>query len=204
MSVLVLLGMLFASSFAWSQESPRAETGEHDKSAGPAGKQQITTALQRLQQAVNGKAAVHNECQNGHVEESSTITAVQGCSVTFLTRKVSTSQAGRKEVDFTIYADLADLSTPPSFAAQSFAQCRGAIYKVSSPAEPRKKLRTTRRATLQPATGNPSSEPEAEITRSDLSLFFSTASAARRAAGALERAIEVCGGKEWPDDDDLP
>jgi hypothetical protein len=81
----------------------------------------------------------------------------------------------------------------------------GAIVKVVSPAEPGKKIRVNRRDTSRPASGVKSGDDtEAEILRHDVSLFFSDAVAAKKAAHALDRAVQLCGGKDWPDEDDLP
>jgi hypothetical protein len=35
-------------------------------------------------------------------------------------------------------------------------------------------------------------------------MFFADPAAAKHAAKALDRAIKACGGREWPDEDDLP
>jgi hypothetical protein len=37
-----------------------------------------------------------------------------------------------------------------------------------------------------------------------LSFFFSDEAKAKKAARSLDRAVRSCGGKEWPDEDDLP
>ena len=102
---------------------------------------------------------------------------------------------------FTLYANLAELTTPTS-VQPLISPCKpvdGPILKVMSRTEPGKTLRSMRRLNVQSFPGT-----EEQSIRRDLSFFFSDAAAANKAARALDRAIEACGGKEWPDEDDLP
>jgi|HubBroStandDraft_6_1064221.scaffolds.fasta_scaffold327561_2 hypothetical protein len=181
--------------------------------AGKAGrKQSIADATERLRLSVNGKALVRNHCQSkggdSQVEESTEITHISGCTLILTTRKTAASHDGSNELEFTVYANLADLTTPASAQPQRFSQCQpaeGAVLKVMSRAQPGKVLRATRRSSSNSGSGtNKTEEPEAHITRSDLSFFFSDAVAANKAARALDQAVKVCGGEEWPDEDDLP
>jgi hypothetical protein len=177
-----------------------------------ASKQNIAGATERLRRSVNGRAAVRNVCQSKgsdvQVEERTEITQISGCDLVFNTRKTTSLPDGQHEVAFTLYVHLADLTTPSSVEPQSFSQCKtmqGALLKVMSRAQPGKVLRATRRSSFIPSAGSSKpEEPEAATTRSDLSFFFSDAASAAKAARALEQAVKVCGGKEWPDEDDLP
>ena len=196
------------------QVGPYQEHGEaeHEKPGKPADKQSIAEAMARLRRSVNGKAIVHNCHQSkGHdvkVEEGSEITQITGCDLILKTRKMTTLQDGPRGLEFTLYAHLADLTTPASVEPQSFAECKptaGAILKVMSRAQPGKTVRATRRLISDPGSGASKSEQtETQTTRSDFSFFFSDAVTARKAARALDQALKVCGGKEWPDEDDLP
>lgn len=190
----------------------QASETDRAKTAAPAGKVTLDEITNQLKRSVNGKAVVHNQCQRQGravlVEEGTEITEVSGCKATFKTRKTSTSPEGRRVLEFTMYVNLAELTTPPSVEPQAFAQCQptdGSVLRVVSQAQPGKKIRTTRRATSESANGIPNADqPEQEISRKDLSLFFPDAAAARKAARALDHAVKRCGGKEWPDEDDLP
>ena len=193
---------------------PYQERGEAEpeRPGKPADKQTIADAMERLRRSVNGKAIVHNCHQSkGHdvkVEEGSEITQITGCDLILKTRKMTTLQDGPRELEFTLYAHLADLTTPASVEPQSFSECKpatGAILKVMSRAQPGKTVRATRRLISDPGSGASKSEQsKTQTTRSDLSFFFSDAVAAQKAARALDQAAKVCGGKEWPDEDDLP
>lgn len=123
------------------------ESGESDRErlGKPASKQSIAEATERLRRSVNGKAIVHNCHQSkGHdvrVEESSEITQITGCDLILKTRKTTTLPDGPRELEFTLYAHLADLTTPASVEPQSFSECKpatGAILKVMSRAQPGK------------------------------------------------------------------
>jgi hypothetical protein len=222
--IAVLFGLpLVATQVVVSQDFlpvlPHQERGDTDREGAgkPASKQNIAGATERLRRSVNGRAMVRNVCQSKgsdvQVEERTEITQTSGCDLVVKTRKTTSLPDGQQEVEFTLYVHLADLTTPSSVEPQSFSQCKtpqGAVLKVMSRAQPGKVLRATRRSNSIPAAGSnkPESskpeEPEAATTRSDLSFFFSDPANAARAARALERAVKVCGGKEWPDEDDLP
>ena len=220
---LRLLAVLFGLSLGVPQTvvsqdflrvEPYQERGEAEpeRPGKPADKQTIADAMERLRRSVNGKAIVHNCHQSkGHdvkVEEGSEITQITGCDLILKTRKMTTLQDGPRELEFTLYAHLADLTTPASVEPQSFSECKpatGAILKVMSRAQPGKTVRATRRLISDPGSGASKSEQsKTQTTRSDLSFFFSDAVAAQKAARALDQALKVCGGKEWPDEDDLP
>lgn len=178
----------------------------------PGSKQRMAEVAEQLRRNVNGKAVVRNQCklqgQVVQVEESTEIAEISGCKMIFKTRKRSNSEDGLQDLEFTLYANLAELTTPASVEAQTFAQCKptgGAVLKVVSRVEPGKKLVVTRRKTSPQTTGNEEAdEREAKIARNDLSFFFTDSGAAKKAARALEQAVKLCGGKEWPDEDDLP
>ena len=112
--------------------------------------------------------------------------------------------AGQQEIEFTAYADLSELTTPVLVETQKFGQCEttGApVLKVSSRSEPGKAMRVSRKAHASNGTKD---DPGHDQTRRDLSLFFSVPASAEKTRRALERAVKSCGGKEWPDEDDLP
>lgn len=218
----LLLAVLFGLSLgvpqtAFSQKTLHIvagqERGEPDleKPGKAASKQSIADAMERLRLSVNGKAIVHNchqsKGQDVQVEESSEITQINGCDLILKTRKTTTLSEGSRQLEFTLYAHLADLTTPASVEPQSFAECKpaaGAILKVMSRAQPGKMVRAARRSIPHSVSGTSAEEPETQITRSDLSFFFSDAVTAEKAARALEHALRVCGATEWPDEDDLP
>jgi hypothetical protein len=221
--VAVLFGLpLFATQSVVAQNFllvlPHQERRDADREGAgeTASKQNIVGATERLRRSVNGRAAVRNVCQSKgndvQVEEHTEITQTSGCDLVVKTRKTNSLPDGQHDVVFTLYVHLADLTTPSSVEPQSFSQCKttqGAVLKVMSRAQPGKVLRATRRSNFIPAPGSkPESskpeEPETPTTRSDLSFFFSDAASAAKAARALERAVKVCGGREWPDEDDLP
>jgi len=214
----VLLAALLFGSFFLHAQAPVAPGHQEDGDAerqqthAPANKQSLAEVMARLKRSVNGKATVRNQCHSQgkdfEVDESTEIAEISGCKVIFKTRKTTISPEGRREVEFSLDADLADLTTPPSVDAQSFSQCKpveGAVLKVMSRAQPGKAVRTTRQL-ISGSTSGPSKsgEVEAQPPRRDISLFFSDPVTARRAARALDQALKMCGGKEWPDEDDLP
>jgi hypothetical protein len=177
----------------------------------PASSQTILSATQDLQKAVNGKASVRNRCRaqskDLEIEETAEIVQSEKCKLVVKAVKTTKNAGDQKSpqapsvVEFMIYSDLSDLTTPVLVETQKFAQCdaaAGEVVKVSSRADPKKPLEVLRRAP-QDATGE-----GVKQTRRDLSLFFADPAAAKHAAKALDRAIKACGGKEWPDDDDLP
>jgi len=111
---------------------------------------------------------------------------------------------GQKEIEFMVYAELSELTTPVLVETQKFGQCEAGgagVLKVSSRSEPGKTMQVIRRA---PANGLTKEDQGVKQMRRDLSLFFSAPEAAEKARKALERAVKSCGGKEWPDEDDLP
>jgi exonuclease VII large subunit len=209
--VMLCAPLLIPRTPLWTALNQQSGT-DRGKTAVPAKKPTLDEITNQLKRSVNGKAVVHNECQSQgravQVEEGTEITEVSGCKVTFKTRKTSTSSEGQRVLEFTMYANLAELTTPASVEPQAFAQCQateGAVLRVVSQAQPGRKIRTARRATSELANGTQNAgQPGQEITRKDLSLFFADPVAAKRAALALDHAVEACGGKEWPDEDDLP
>jgi hypothetical protein len=169
----------------------------------------IAEKMETLRRSVNGKAKVRTRCTSQEreieIEETTEIVGLSGCSLTLRTRKITTrgSHNDRSELDLTVYANLADLTTPASVQPQTFSQCKsvdGPVLKVMSRAEPGKSLRAARRST----SPNPTENAETEIRRNDLSYFFPDEAKAKKAARALDQAVRRCGGKEWPDEDDLP
>jgi hypothetical protein len=173
--------------------------------------QNIYKATERLKRAVNGNSVVKNQCQiqqhSVEVEERTEIVEARGCSLVVKTIKTSNLRDGPQKLRFTFYADLADLSTPASVEPLNFSQCKpaqGALIKVKSRAQPGKNVRTTRGPDSAPGNSQTSSEQQETAAKKDLSFFFSDAAIARRTARALDHAVALCGGKEWPDEDDLP
>jgi hypothetical protein len=179
---------------------------------GPARKKSVAEATERLRLTVNNDALVRTQClsqgQTVEVEEGTRVTDVDGCKFTFKTVKTTISHGDRQRLEFILYTDLADLTTPPSVQPQTFSHCKpvsGAVVKVMSRADVGKTVRATRLSEPEPSKGNSTSgRIETETLRRDLSLFFPSAAAAAKAGRALGDAIQACGGKEWPDDDDLP
>jgi hypothetical protein len=179
---------------------------------GLAGKKSVTKATERLRLTVNNDAQVRTQClsqgQTVQVEEATRVTDVDGCKFTFKTVKTTLSHGDRQRLEFILYTDLADLTTPPSIQPQTFSHCKpvsGTVVKVMSRADVGKTVRATRRSEPEPTKGNStSSRIETNTLRRDLSLFFPSSAAAAQAGRALGDAIQACGGKEWPDDDDLP
>jgi hypothetical protein len=194
-------------SFAERQEGRENERAPTNK-RGDA--KNVFNATERLKLVVNGNSVVRNECQfQGHsvqVEESTEITQADGCNLIVKTVKKSGPEEG-KQLRFTMHANLADLSTPASIEPQNFSQCKpehGTLVRVMSRTQPGKSIPTSRSSTSQPSAGQTSSEDQTAPARKDLSFFFSDVAIARRAARALDRVVAICGGKEWPDEDDLP
>ena len=199
------LGPGITSSFGSRQERDE----DRNRSRKPGDSQNIAAATERLKQAINGKSVVRNLCQSQHrdvrIEETTEISQTKACHVIVQTRKTNTSGNERREILFTLEANLADLTTPVSVEPQSFSQCNpidGPVLKVMSRAEPGKSVRTTRRTISEGADAK--SDGDEVKPRTDLSFFFSDEVSARKAARLLDRAVKVCGGKEWPDEDDLP
>lgn len=185
---------------------------DDEKPRMPASARTISVAASEFQKAVNGKASVRNRCQvqgkENEIDENSEIVETDRCKLVLKTVKTThsdvspnTSSTTRQQsVEFTIHADLSELTTPVLVEPQKFAQCdAGAgVLRVSSRSDPKNSMQVIRRSQVD-KTG----EGEKE-TRRDLSLFFGDPKAAKKAADALDRAIKACGGKEWPDEDDLP
>ena len=194
-----------ASSFG----SHQGRDEDRERSKKPGSPQSINAATQRLKQAINGKSVARNLCHSQQrdvrIEETTEISQTKGCHVIVQTRKTSTSGDERREIQFTLDANLSDLTMPVSVEPQSFSQCKpidGTVLKVMSRAEPGKSVRTTRRTISEGAVAKGNGD---ELKpRADLSFFFSDEVAARKAARLLDRAVKLCGGKEWPDEDDLP
>ena len=216
--VFVFAILLLEAAVASSQNAPdardhaRREDADHVQTVAPLNRKNLRAVAERLRQSVNGKAIVRNRCRtqrdDAQVEENTQIAAINGCSLIFKTRKTTTSRKGLRELEFTLFADLGDLTTPPSVEPQTFSQCEpvgGTVLKVTSRAAPGKVVRVTRRAHSNLDGGrDTASEPETQATRNDLSFFFPNAAAAKRGARVLGQAVKMCGGKEWPDEDDLP
>ena len=218
----VLLGFLQASEpVLVSQTLKPADPGkvqqesgvrENKQDAEARAKKKIHELIDALKRSVNGKARVQNHCltqgQEVQILENTEISGVADCKVTFITTKTTISNDDRKEIDFTLSVDLAELTMPVSVQPQNFAQCKsvsGNVVQVMSRARPGKVVRVVRQMNSQPANGKLAADaPQTSITRTDLSFFFPSAPAAKEAARTLERAIKACGGKEFPDEDDLP
>ena len=197
-------GFLTLSSANVPSASERQERTESDVARGSkrGTVQNIREATEQLKRVVNGNSIVKNQCQiqgrTVQVEENTEIGEANGCSVIVKTVKTSGSGKGRRQVQFTMRANLADLSTPASVESQSFSGCKpenGVLLKVMSRLQPGKSVPTSRSS---------GSQPETALARKDVSFFFSDAIIARRAARALDHAVAACGGTEWPDEDDLP
>lgn len=185
------------------------EQVEKEETRKPLSPQRILSAARDFQGAVNGKALVRNQCRlqgkDVEIEETSEVVETNKCELVVKTVKTIRAPGNPKDiqpvVQFMIHADLADLTTPILVETQRFAQCDssgGAVLKVSSRSDPKKPVQVIRSSD---ATKNLES---AKQTRRDLSLFFADPAAAKKAAHALDGAVKACGGKEWPDEDDLP
>jgi hypothetical protein len=114
------------------------------------------------------------------------------------------STNGDKRIEFMMYTDLSELTTPVLVEKEKFGQCEAGgagVLKVSSRSEPGKAMQVIRRSE---ANGTTKEHDGVKQTRRDLSLFFSVPAAAEKARKALELAVKSCGGNEWPDEDDLP
>jgi hypothetical protein len=185
---------------------------DDEKPRMPASARAISVATSEFQKAVNGKASVRNRCQvqgkESEIDENSEIVDTDRCKLVVKTVKTTrpdvspdASSTNREQsVEFTIHADLSELTTPVLVEPQKFAQCdAGAgVLKVSSRSEPKQSMQVIRRSQAdKPGEGQ-------KQTRKDLSLFFGDRKLAKKAADALDQAIRACGGEEWPDEDDLP
>jgi hypothetical protein len=196
----------------------RVRSGERqereERERRPANSETISGATREFQQAVNGKASVRNLChsqgKDSEIEETAEVVETDRCKVVVKARK--TTHAGnaqgnstdrQQRVEFTVYADLSELTTPILVEPQKFAQCDAGgdgVLRVSSRSDPKKPIRVVRRSPNDPTKPDEGTKQ----TRRDLSLFFADPASARRAASALDRAVKACGGREWPDEDDLP
>lgn len=180
----------------------------------PASSQSILSATRDFQKAVNGKASVRNRCRTRgkdiEIDETTEVVSMDKCKLVIKTVKAprgsdhANPSSDQPVVEFMIHADLAELTTPVLVETQKFAQCDAdgvVVLKVNSRSDPKKPMQVVRRAQSSPTT-----KPDEAVkqTRRDLSLFFADPVAARKAASALDRAVKACGGKDWPDEDDLP
>ena len=213
---IVILGFSLMTSQMLSSQTVVAAYQERadedrDRHGKPADQKTIGEVTEQLKRSVNGRAVVRNLCLSRdnevQVEESTEISETNGCNVTFKTRKATISQDGRHEVEFTLYPDLTELTTPLSVQPQDSSQCKpvgGAVrLKVMSRAQPGKLVWVTRKARFHGANEKSSvDEPESQTTRNDVSFFFPDMAAAKKAARLLDLAVKLCGGKEWPDEDD--
>lgn len=106
------------------------------------------------------------------------------------TRKITTPAATRANSKSTLYADLADLTTPASVEPQTFSQCTGVdgpvLIRAMSRTGPGKSLHAVRRSSPPNTVEN----AEAQIRRHDLSFFFPDEAKTKKAA-------RRCSGKEW-------
>lgn len=177
---------------------------ENEREERPLTKAQMAELAERLRRLVNGKAAVKNQCQvqgqEVQVEESSQINEISGCRVVLVTTKAIGLTPDLRQVEFTLSANLADLTVPTAVQTQTFAQCKpidGTVVKVMIRAAPGKTVLVTRRQSKSDAK-------QSDTLRGDLSFFFPNLAAAQRAARIMDRMVKSCGGQEWPDEDDLP
>ncbi len=179
-------------------------SGEPSSPANAAG---IARRTEELRNDVNGKATVRTRCTSDRrtvdVEETTEIAEIRGCKLVFRTRKLSGTGAELREIEFTLRVNLSELTTPSSIAPQTFRQCQaidGPVVRVMSRTKPGSPIQVIRRSVSKEADA----KVETQSARSDLSLFFPKKELAARAGRSLDRAIEHCGGQEWPDEDDLP
>lgn len=185
---------------------------EDEKPRHPESARAISAATMEFQKAVSRKASVLNRClvqgNEKEIEEKSDVLEIDRCQLVVRTTKTTSAGAPpnqsaakpEQSVEFRIYADLSKLTTPVLVEPQKFAQCEAGagVLKVSSRSDPAEPIRVIRQSQ------NRVSEAGEKLTRKDLSLFFADPKAAKKAANALDRAIKACGGKQWPDEDDLP
>lgn len=211
---LVLIPLGLSSQTLTSGPSLVAIMGQ-EKNRDPEHKDQlahpqaIRRAIEGLRQAVNHHSAITTQCrvqgQDVDVNESSEIIETKDCAVVVTTVKKNSSQAGYTR--FTLRPNLKDLTTPTSVEPLKLSGCEpktGALFQIVSRTKLGKTLRTTR---ISQTADTPANDPlgEKEVPpRKALSFFFATPELAKKAARALDRAVAVCGGEEWPDEDDLP
>jgi hypothetical protein len=189
------------------QAFPAQGQGHSDERAVARTNPMIAEKTEALRQSVNSKAVVRTRCKSqGHeveIEEVTNIVDVSSCKLIVQTRKTTKSGSDRRELVFTLYANLAELTTPVSVQPQTFLGCaslEGPVLKVMSRTGPGKSLREVRRSGSTNAVEN----AESQTRRKDLSFFFADEAKAKKAARALDRAVRRCGGTGWPDEDDLP
>ena len=208
---LMLLGMERGALTRLDARTSKPVQESEEETRRPASAHVISAATVEFQKAVNGKAVVHNRCRANskeiEIEETSEVVERDDCKIVLKTQKTTHPHESQKDsadsqqpIEFMIYADLSELTTPVLVEKQRFAQCdAGAldVIRVSSRTDPKQQIRVVRRSLTAREEGS-------KQTRKDLSVFFAGDKAARRAADALERAVKACGGKEWPDEDDLP
>lgn len=192
--------------------SPFPMAQEAEERSGQTGtSREIMASTLALEQAVNGKAVVRNRCRaqgkDSEIEEAAEVIQRDRCKLVFRARKATRAagaQDTKQEIEFMLYTDLSELTTPVLLETQKFGQCEATgapVLKVSSRSAPGKAIQVTRRSHVN---GEPTKDTDVQQTRRDLSLFFLRPAAAEKARKALERAVQSCGGKEWPDEDDLP
>jgi len=142
------------------------------------------------------------------VEESSEIVGAGGCRIVVTTVKKKNPGDGRGDLRFTLEANLGDLTTPASVEPLTLSACKpdkGTLIQVFSRAKPGKTIRTTGSVSLATqATAEQPIHGQEAPPRKSLSFFFPDIDVAKKVARALDRAVAVCGGEEWPDEDDLP
>jgi hypothetical protein len=126
------------SDFQERKESERPKTEKGNA-------QSISKATEQLKRAVNGNSVAKNQCEvQGHsveVEEKTEIAQMDGCVLIVKTVKTTDPGADGRELHFTLYANLTDLSTPASVEPLSFSQCRpvqGELVRVMSRTQPGK------------------------------------------------------------------
>jgi hypothetical protein len=227
---LLLLGFHDISSLPMAQEATERETrpgNSKDILASTREFQQAVNgnAIVRNRCPVQGKDI--------EIEETAEVIKTDGCKLVVRARKVTRpadaraidspaeegkapsmdhrsaddqmqSANGRQEIEFIVYADLSELTTPVLVETQKFGQCEAGgagVLKVSSRSEPGKTMQVIRRSE---ANGTTKEHEGVKQTRRDLNLFFSVPATAEKARKALELAVKSCGGNEWPDEDDLP
>jgi hypothetical protein len=146
------------SDFQERKESERPKTEKGNA-------QSISKATERLKRVVNGNSVVKNQCEvQGHsveVEEKTEIAQMDGCTLIVKTVKTTDPGADGRELHFTLYANLADLSTPASVEPLSFSQCRpvqGELVRVMSRTQPGKVIGTAQNSTSQPRDGQAHTE----------------------------------------------
>lgn len=208
--VYVIAACLLLVTFMPAQEHDRDADAPAAKLRPAVRKARLQRTSVELQRLVNASASVENECKRDgsvvRVLERSTISEFNACQLVLLTRKTTIFPTSQRELDFTTYADLADLTIPIAVETQSFPSCQsknGPIWKVTGNLAPGKTMRVTRESKSAAAVAAPPQTPT-EIARRDLTFFFTDPAAAKKAGHALETAIRLCGGAEWPDDGDLP